>query len=139
MATLNGEVLVCLCCSVTSIRKSLPRIIMPRGGISYFLFSKRLQTGGLGSNWSALKCSRVQMECIKMFTQCWRFYINKMDLLLQLKNQIGQHWACFLTLDENGGVSASLRTLPCDSFKLYLPQSCRHLGLQEILEKTELS
>lgn len=80
-----------------------------------------------------------------MFTQCCptfkmrRFYINKMDLLLQLKNQIGQHWACFPALDENGGVSASLRTLPCDSFRLYLPQSCRHLGLQEGLEKTELS
>ena len=37
-----------------------------------------------------------------------RFYLNKMDFLLHLKNHIGHHWTCNVNLGENRGVSAPL-------------------------------
>ena len=102
MAAPKGEVLVCVIQLHPSGKFSL-KSWCPGGDCIFFVQQET-------ATWRLM----VPLECMEMLTKCcqilkWRrFYLNKMDFLLHLKNHIGYHWTCNLTLDENRGVSAPL-------------------------------
>lgn len=114
-----------------------PKNHVPRGGIECFLFIKKLQTGGLGPKLSVGKHFLWFTQSCQIF-KLRRFYINKMDFPLLLKNQVEHTGATFPLWVRTEWFLPLLGQLLLHSCRFYLPHSWRHLGLWETLEKSEI-